>query len=241
MNRSDISILIVEDETLIAEHIAMCLRDLGYTVAAICHEGREALENIAALNPSLLLLDIHLNGVIDGVDIAHIINEKFQIPFVFLTSNADLKTIERVKLTQPAGFIIKPYTVSDLESCIEIALHNFSTRKSMPRDTAGYQDGLFVKENHRFRRIEYKQILYVKANDNYTSIQTETEKIVLSVPLKIIEEKLADKGFMRIHRSYLVNIRKIESVGPKSVNVASEEIPLSDGYKTDLMSKLNLL
>ena len=64
---------------------------------------------------------------------------------------------------------------------------------------------------------------------------------MLSVPLKIIEEKLADRGFVRTHRSYLVNIRKIDSVNPKSVSVADEEIPLSESYKPELMSRLNHL
>lgn len=240
IRRSDISILIVEDEALIADHIALCMQDLGYTITGICDNGADALESLAQIRPSLVLLDIQLSGGVDGVDIAHIINEKYQIPFVFLTSNSDLKTIDRVKRTHPAGFIIKPYTPSDLESAIEIALHNFLNRR-VESKTESDSEGLFVKENHRFRRVEFHRILYVKANDNYILVQTETEKIVLSVPLKIIEEKLADKGFIRTHRSYLVNIKKIESVNPKSVLVASEEIPLSDGYKTDLMSRLNLL
>lgn len=225
---------------MIADHIALCLKELGYTVTGICDNGADALQSLQETCPSLVLLDINLNGGVDGVDIAHVINEKYRIPFIFLTSNADTKTIDRVKLTSPAGFVIKPYTPSDLESGIEIALHNHGNRHADTKVTDD-AEGLFVKENHRFKRLEFKHILYVKANDNYTLVQTETDKIVLSVPLKIIEEKLAGKGFIRTHRSYLVNIKKIESVNPKSVSVASEEIPLSDGYKTDLMSRLNLL
>lgn len=238
--RADVSVLIVEDEVLIADHIALCLQELGYTVAGVCDNGPDAFHCLANNAPTLVMLDIHLSGGVDGVDIAHVINEKYRVPFIFLTSNADIKTIERVKHTHPAGFIIKPYTPLDLESAIEIALHSFGNRRPADKLTED-SEGLFVKENHRFRRVEFKSILYVKANDNYTLVQTEAEKIVLSVPLKIIEEKLADKGFIRTHRSYLVNLKKIESVNPKSVWVASEEIPLSDGYKTELMSRLNLL
>jgi len=237
---TEISILIVEDQALIADHIALCLTDAGYAVAGICDNGKDAIQLLATTNPSLVLLDINLAGGVDGVDIAHVINDKHQIPFIFLTSNADLRTIERVKLTNPAGFIIKPYTMSDLQSSIEIALHNHKTKRASLKSSIE-DDGLFVKENHRFRRIEFRHILYVKANDNYTSVETETEKIVLSVPLKIVEEKLGGQGFIRTHRSYLVNIKKIEAVNPKSVFIKGKEIPLSESYKNDLMSRLNLL
>lgn len=241
MEIPDISILIVEDQASIAEYIALSLEKAGYRVAGICDNGAHALACIADTRPDLVFLDVQLDGGTDGVDIAHMINERFRIPFIFLTARADHHTIDRVKRTNPAGFILKPFTSGDLESCIQIALHNFKAKKEPQVPVPVEDDSIFVKENHRLRRIFYAQILYVKANDNYIQVQTDTDKFVLPVPLKTFEEKLAGRGFIRTHRSYLVNIKKIELVTPKSVYIGEEEIPLSESYKNDLISKLNLL
>lgn len=238
MEIPNISILIVEDQAAIADFTALCLKKAGYSTVYICDNGRDALACIADMRPDLVFLDVHLDGGLDGVDIAHLINEQFCIPFIFLTGGADHQAIDRIKRTAPAGFILKPFTSDDLLSSIQIALHNFKAKK--PRSCTE-SDSVFVKENHRLRRIFYSEILYVKANDNYIQVQTGSEKFVLPVPLKTFEEKLAGKGFIRTHRSYLVNIQKIELVTPKSVYIGEEEIPLSESYKSDLLSKLNLL
>jgi two-component system response regulator LytT len=80
-------------------------------------------------NPDLILLDINLGDGPDGIDIAHYINQHYKKPFIFISSNTDAKTLERVKLTNPFGFIVKPFKASDIQTQINLAWHSFNLQK----------------------------------------------------------------------------------------------------------------
>lgn len=240
-----IKITIVEDEALIADHIALCLEDLGYEVAAILDNGIDLLEFLKKETPDLILMDIQIQGEIDGVDLAHKINKSYKIPLIFITSNTDKSTIERVKITEPAGFIVKPYTIKDLASNIEIALYKYHFEKPFlnedkPNHTIFVEDAFFIKEKSAFFKLKFKDILYVEANDNYSVIYTISKKYLLSQTLKSVEGKLLPYGFIRVHRSYLVNMQQIDKIEHKKISISNKEIPLSDSYKEALMDKINL-
>jgi len=118
------SILIVEDEPLIAEDIQGYLEESGFGVVGIANSGAMALEILSKNKPDALLLDINLGSGPDGIELAGIIRQQYQLPFVFLTSHADKSTLERAKLTFPAGYLLKPFDGSDLMTSLEIALFN---------------------------------------------------------------------------------------------------------------------
>lgn len=120
----NIRILIVEDEPLIAEDIQGFLEGVDFEIAGIAYDGEEALACLEKENYDAVLLDINLGSKLDGVQIADIINEKYKVPFVFLTSYADRETIERVKKTQPSGYLLKPFDENDLLTSLEIAVFN---------------------------------------------------------------------------------------------------------------------
>ncbi|GAB4285703.1 MAG: hypothetical protein Fur0025_17560 [Oscillatoriaceae cyanobacterium] len=116
-------ILVVEDEIIVAEDIAFRLRRLGYAVSAIVFQGEDAIQHCQAHQPDLVLMDIVLKGAVDGIEAAQIIRENFQIPIVFLTAYADEKTLKKAVVTEPFGYILKPFKEKDLPTTIEIALH----------------------------------------------------------------------------------------------------------------------
>lgn len=125
------SILIVEDEPLIAEDIQGYLEESGFSVTGIAHNGDEALKLLNNQKPDALLLDINLGIPPDGIELAGMIREKYELPFVFLTSHADKGTLERAKQTFPAGYLLKPFDGRDLMTSLEIALFNhFNSRAS---------------------------------------------------------------------------------------------------------------
>ncbi|MDZ4750060.1 MAG: response regulator transcription factor [Flavobacteriales bacterium] len=129
-----VKILVVEDEPLVATDISNQLRDVGFDVVGIASNGRMAIEMLATKNPDAALLDISLGSEPDGIEVAHEINKNYRIPFVFLTSHADRGTIERVKETRPAGYLVKPFDESDLLTSLEIAVFNhMNTRRSVER------------------------------------------------------------------------------------------------------------
>lgn len=123
-----VKILIVEDEPLVAEDIAGHLETVDFHVCGIAHDGQQALQMLQEHKPDACLLDITLGSEPDGIAVAHEINKLHRIPFVFLTSHADRGTIERVKETRPAGYLLKPFDENDLLTSLEIAMFNHLNR-----------------------------------------------------------------------------------------------------------------
>jgi len=126
-------ILIVEDELLVAEDISFRLTSLGYQITDKVISGEDALTSLKTSRPDLILMDIVLKGGIDGIQTHEIINKDFNIPLVYLTSFSDEKTFSRAKLTQPFGYIIKPFEERDLQTVIEVALYKHSMEMRLER------------------------------------------------------------------------------------------------------------
>lgn len=122
-------ILIVEDEYIVAIGIKRMLKDLGYTVTGIASSGEDAIAKAESTFPDVVLMDIMLKGDIDGLEAAKEIKEKYDIPVVYLTAYSDDKILERVKPTEPLGYIVKPFDEKDLYSNIEVALHKYKNKK----------------------------------------------------------------------------------------------------------------
>ena len=132
----DASILIVEDETIVAEDLAKKLRRLTYTVAGVTGSGEEALTLARDLRPSLVLMDIRLAGDMDGIEAAERIRREFDLPVVYLTASSDRATIQRAKITEPFGFILKPFEDRELESHIEMALYKHQAERKLRESMA---------------------------------------------------------------------------------------------------------
>ncbi|MGH7930174.1 MAG: response regulator, partial [Candidatus Binatia bacterium] len=116
-------IMIVEDEGVVALHLAQRLEELGHTVPVVVGSGPEAVRQAAAVHPDLVLMDIHLKGRMDGIEAAEEIRAKDDIPIVYLTAYADEPTLQRAKITEPYGYVLKPFQTRDLQITIEMALY----------------------------------------------------------------------------------------------------------------------
>lgn len=127
---SEVKILIVEDEPLIAEHISIYLNNADFTVSGIAHDDEEARHQLRTYTPDAVILDINLDGETDGIQLAEYINKQYHIPFLFLTSYADRDTLERAKKVEPWGYIVKPFNEKTLQASLEIAISNFAQRSN---------------------------------------------------------------------------------------------------------------
>lgn len=123
-------ILIVEDEPLIAEGIALHLKNSAFSVVAIAYDADEALQALQTKNPDIAILDINLESKIDGIEIAEYINKICPIPFIYLTSYSDKVIMDRAKTTSPAGFIVKPFNKNTLLATLEIAVSNYAQQNN---------------------------------------------------------------------------------------------------------------
>ena len=124
-------ILVVEDERIVGEDIKVRLQKLGYAVPSIVRSGEEAIEKAKTMCPDLILMDIVLDGEMDGVEAASQIKSLYGIPVVYLTAYADPNTLERAKITEPFGYIVKPFENRDLHITIDIGLHKHRMEKKL--------------------------------------------------------------------------------------------------------------
>jgi two-component system, response regulator PdtaR len=124
-----VKILIVEDEAVVAHSIKNRCEMLGYSVPAIVASG-DAVSAIAkSVEPDLILMDVRLQGSMDGITAAEKLREEMDVPVVYITAYVDDETIEKAKMTEPYGYIVKPFSFADMKANIEIALHKFRMEK----------------------------------------------------------------------------------------------------------------
>jgi PAS domain S-box-containing protein len=123
------NILIVEDDFVIAKVLAESLQELGYQVAGIISTGEEAVERAAKVHPDLVLMDIRLKGDMDGIEAGEAISGDLHIPIVYLTAYSDERTVERAKITEPYGYLIKPFTDTELKTTLEMAIYKHRREK----------------------------------------------------------------------------------------------------------------
>ncbi len=148
------SVFVVEDEGIIASSISDSLRKAGYEVAGIARSGEETLLKLSGITPQLILMDIHLSGRMDGIELAGKIRETFDIPIVYLTAHSDRETLNRAKITEPFGYLPKPVQQSNLYTAIEIALYKHrvdyelrQNRASLNTVLGSMHDGVLVVDN----------------------------------------------------------------------------------------------
>ena len=244
---STIKILIVEDEMIIAANTSLQLTNLGYEVSGIVSRGEDALLHIKENLPDIVLLDIQLKGELDGIETAHQMQKDFNIPIIYLTSNVDEAHFERAKRTNPSAFISKPFKKLDLQHAIELTANRIiedeiKASKFKVRDNKFVLgDRIFVRHNDRIVKIIIADILYIEADRNYCRIHSKGKIFLLVATLKDIEKKLPEEYFIRVHRSYIINLSQIDEVAAKHLIISRKAIPLSKSLRSKLLTRLQTI
>jgi len=127
------SVLIVEDEAIVAQDLRQTLIEQGFDAFAVASSGEEALTRAAARRPDVVLMDIRIQGPLDGIAVAATLRERFGVPIIFLTAHADDSTLERAKSTEPFGYLLKPVKSTELKISIELALHKHGSQQRLAR------------------------------------------------------------------------------------------------------------
>lgn len=237
-----LKILVVEDEMIIAESISDMLEDLGYEVTNICIRAKQALEYIADNPPDLALFDIQLKGEETGIWLAQQLKDQSDFPFIFLTSYGDKATIDQAVNMSPYGYLLKPVQKQHLYGAIEVAMHKFlELIRIDSNEEASAQDTIFVKSDYRYVKLNTSEITYIKSEDNYLAIYTEGKKYLIRSTFKEFMNQLPKSHFIRVHRSYVVNLDHAGAFNHSSVDMRGEIIPVSKQYKSAFLSHFNPL
>lgn len=239
-----IKVGIVEDEMLIAQGIVSALTSFGYDVSEPAISYTEALGMIVSEQPDVLLLDIQLKGHKDGIDLAQKVKEEYNIPFIFLTANADTATVEKAKVLNPHAYLVKPFNKQELYTSIEVCLHNFAVANSvLPLEDKGdyfLQDCMFIKQGQVYHKVKLADIIYIESSDVYVNVHTPIGKMLIRNSLQSYLDSLNSSRFVRVHKSYVVNVDHIDSIGADSILIKNTEIPVGRTYREPLMKLLGL-
>ena len=239
-------ILIVEDEPIHADRFEMLAEQLGYELAGNCDNAFDALDCFHRTGPDLLLLDIHIRGDIDGIQLAERINQIRPVPVVFVTSMQDDETFARAQRSQPVAFILKPFDTLQLQRALELAVHRLSANPAPPESNFEQNDlvlpdCLFIKVREKLEKITFDEILYLESDGRYTMLYTSTgRKFAIRIPLGDLELKLPESRFARTHRSNIIHLKWLQSVDLQDmmVLVKDKNVPLSKGFRDQILRRL---
>lgn len=244
-------VIAVEDEPILASALDIFLQGLGYEAINIASNSEDFLSVWAATKPDIALLDINIDGKLDGIDIARIINQSNNpIPIIFITSIKDQETFERAKDLSPFAYIIKPFDEMTLQRTIELAVYKYINNTWETPAQITWQNDLtdsklfFIKFKQSLKKINVEDILYIKVEDKYSHLQLQNEEYNIRMTLKELASKLPASDFERVHRNYIINLKYIENISLKNYEILlkkGEKIPMSPTYKDNLIKKLNLL
>ena len=233
----EIKVLIIEDNPLTSLDLKEIIQSQGMIVTTIAKNSSEAFKSIQTTQPYILLVDINLHDGDDGIELVSMLSEKQKWPVVYLTANSDRETLNRALKTNPASFLTKPYDDKDVIIALELAFNNYVNTVIEDKSSAVY-DFIFLKSGTRFEKVKLADISFLRAEGSYTRFITSNKEYTLSGNLNNISSKIGNSLFLRIHRSYVVNIDSITGLDNDYVFIGEQNLPISRSYRDDVSKAL---
>ena len=234
---------ILEDEAIVIRDLKIRLEHMGFQVVATCTQGLDFIQAVLSENVELCLVDINLGGGMNGVETVAKIKETLHLPVIYITAQGDEETFLQAKNTHPSAYLLKPYNEFEIRAAIELAIHNFEKSNIQEdKDFKVIEDKIFFKYKNRFEKLELKDILYMEASGNYTLIHTASDKTYTMVQhLGRFSGLLSDDYLFRCHRSFIVNLHKMDGFDENYIFIGTAQIPLSRMYKKDMLERLRII
>jgi len=226
------NILIVEDEQIIAENLRFILQEYGYDQVDVAIDALEAQELFKETNYRLVLMDINLgdHSTVDGIDLIKTLSRHYTFSYIYITANADQKTLQKAKTTQPAGYIVKPFVNTSVFANVEIALSGASKNDAFT----------FVNRNVK-QQIKLSEITHIEAEGAYSMIyrSNKDRHLVRKSLSEFIEQY--QKVFVRIHKSTVINKEYIQGYTSQFVKLNDQKFPLGRSYKKHFLHTIKNL
>jgi DNA-binding LytR/AlgR family response regulator len=218
-------ILIVEDEQELALNIEEILGHVGYEVVGIFDNGKDVLDYLKHNTVDLIFMDIQISGGIDGVELCKIIKSNYNIPIIYLTAFSNKILLDKISTTQYEGYILKPFTIEELQATTYLVLKNYVKKTSPPSRKNVY----IVRDKGNTVPLHFDEILFFKADGLYTKIQTKSKIYMARNILKDMIQDLPKDNFVRVHKSYVINFKEVTSFNSKEIQIGDYTIPLRRG------------
>ena len=250
---SKINVLVVEDESIVSKDIQHSLKKLGYNVVGASATAERAIDMAKSENPDIVLMDIMLKGDMNGIQAADEIRKTCAIPVIFLTAYADESTLSKAKITEPYGYILKPFKEIDLHTTIEMAIYKHGKEQeivkqrdllySLVESRDSQQGYVFVKANSKLVKLKNEDIYYIEALKDYVVIHTTDTRYTIHSTMKDMDSKMGKDDFVRVHRSFIVRLDKIATIEYPNLTLENMDkmIPIGGSYRDDLNNRIKLV
>lgn len=238
----NIRVLIVEDEWIVSEEISELLSQSGFEVVGQAEDGETALKILSESGADVALLDINIKGPMDGIQLAHKIIEVHSCALIFLTAFDDEHFISRAKEVKPASYIVKPFQARNLEMAIEMGFNNLlEIEKVVKNDSYLISEAIFLRDGTRFKKISLEDVMYAEAVGSYTDIYTAVGKFTVSFNLKSFESQIHHSKFMKVHRSFVINLDHVVAFEGNRLFINDIPIPISSTHKDTFLNNFKVL
>lgn len=228
----NISCIIIDDEPLAREGLELLVRDTGFLqLAAICRNVMEASQVLSQEKIDLMFLDIEMPKI-RGTDFLRGLTTK---PLVIITTAYPNFALEGFELNV-LDYLVKPITPERFLRSVNRAQEFLQSQQSAAPSSNTF---FFIKCSNSYEKIAYQDILYIEGSQNYVTIYTAQNKFLTLSTLKAIEEQLPAAKFLRIQKSFIVAIDKIQSIANNEIIIGTHKIPVSKNYKEELMKLIN--
>jgi len=214
----------IDDEPLALKQMCTYIEKTPFLeLVAVCKDGLEAIEKIHQFTPDLLFADINMPEL-SGMELIHSLDHP---PLVIFTTAYSEYALEGFRVNA-VDYLLKPIAYPDFMKAAGKALKMYDVKRLPDETLSGNDEGLFVKSEYRIVRIRFNEIKYIEGMREYVRIHTSDEKIMTLLSMKSLEEKLPLHQFMRVHRSFIVNLSKI-SVIERNRIVFDKDVRISVG------------
>ncbi|MBZ0262537.1 MAG: response regulator [Hyphomicrobiales bacterium] len=246
MLQEEIKALVIEDEEIWLRSILANLNDFGYTVSGTASNFEEAIKLLNTADYDIVLLDINLNRKKSGLELGKMVSGLYHKPYIFITASFDTHTMQEAIGANPSAYLTKPVNPASLVIAIQNAINNFNSKQ--PASNVSEEElFFFVKQGNKYKKLNWKDIVYLRSEKNYTSIFNAPEKaeyyIRSTMPktLKyIIPASLQDK-FIQVNRSEALNTTFIHEMSGDEVKTQFKVFYITDAYSKNLKKVLNII
>jgi two-component system LytT family response regulator len=227
--------LIVDDEEMssnVLKHLVGQINDLK--LLGVCNSSLEAAEILRNEDVDLLFLDVEMPGM-TGIELIQSLEKK---PLVILTTSHKKYAHEAFE-NNAIDYLVKPLELPRFMKAVSKAREAFE--QNTGKNGSFVRDYLFLKKNSVLNKVPVKEILWIEALGDYVNVHTADTKYTLHTTLKAIESKLPKEHFIRIHRSYIIQLEHISSIDDFMISIRDKLIPVGSIYRENFMKRLNLL
>ena len=234
------NIAIVEDNFIQRELLEMYVLKLGMNVVGLYDSGEGLLKEVSEVNPDIVLMDINLKGLKNGIDTTKEIVKSHALKVIYTTAQTEHSVLDKAADSEPMDILIKPFSIEQLHASLLLARHK--STKSGGEGSSKYivkNDFLVYKDGHMYERLPITDLIYAEGDGNYFNLHFKNKKATLKGTLSEFELNLPTAQFCRVNRSIILAISSVTSFNNRRVIIASgEEFTLSKSHAEEVMAKL---